>query len=163
MFQSFLRIVVLLFIGLALAATSAQAQCDVDRLERFLADRAFELSADEKIGLYADQLVRYYDKRDVSRRRVLRLMRGWEDRWPERIYKYMRIHDYKETREGDACRVTFNYRFLAYAPRRDAISAGLGRTTVALADVDGDGRFKIIGEFGDILCRGLKKFARSRC
>ena len=37
MFQSFLRIVVLLFIGLALAATSAQAQCDVDRLERFLA------------------------------------------------------------------------------------------------------------------------------
>jgi len=90
-------------------------------------------------------------------------MRKWERRWPERIYKFTRIVDFKQTEDGDACMVTFDYRFLAYAPRRDQISAGIGRTTLALADLDGEGLFQIIGEFGDVLCRGLKPFARSRC
>ena len=144
-------------------ATTAFARCRVEQLEKFLADRAFELSADEKIGLYADRLVRYYDKRDVPRSRILRQMRAWESRWPERIYKYMRIHDYKQTREADACRVTFDYRFLAYSPDRDAVSAGIGRSTLVLGDLEEDGRLSIIGEFGTVLCRGLKKFARSRC
>ena len=145
------------------AATAAHAQCRVAQLENFLTDRAFELSANEKIGLYADRLVRYYDKRDVPRRQILLRMRAWENRWPERIYKYMRIQDYKQTDTADACRVTFDYRFLAYSPARDAISAGIGRSTLVLGDLEGDGRLSIIGEFGTVRCRGLKKFARSRC
>ncbi|MDH3582045.1 MAG: hypothetical protein OEM91_15655 [Hyphomicrobiales bacterium] len=155
----------LFFVGffLALGAVAAQAQCNVERLEQFLDKRAFELSADQKIDLYAKRLVRYYDNRDVSRRRVHRLMQQWETRWPERVYKYISIHDYKETEEGDACRVTFNYRFLAYSPQRDKVSAGIGRSTLVLADVEGDGDFRIIGEFGNVRCRGLQKFARSRC
>ena len=144
-------------------STTAQAECRVEQLETFLAGRAFELSADEKIGLYADRLVRYFDKRDVPRRQVLRQMRAWEKRWPERIYKYIRIHDYKQTEEADACRVTFDYRFLAHSPARNATSAGIGRATLVLGDLEGDGRLSIIGEFGNVRCRGLKKFARSRC
>ena len=154
---------VLLAVVTLTITTAANAQCRIEQLEKFLADRAFELSANEKIGLYADRLVRYYDKRDVPRRQILRQMHAWENRWPERIYKYMRIHDYKQTDSADACRVTFDYRFLAYSPARDAISAGIGRSTLVLGDLEGDGRLSIIGEFGKVRCRGLKKFARSRC
>jgi len=150
-------------IVLIVASAAAHAQCSVDRLEQFLDKRQFELSADQKIGLYADRLVRYYDNRDISRRSVYEKMRQWEKRWPERIYKYISIQDYKETDEGDACRVTFNYRFLAYSPQRDKVSAGVGRSTLVLADLEGDGDYRIIGEFGDVRCRGLQRFARSRC
>ena len=153
----------LAFTALVAFAAAAHARCSESRLERFLSKRAFELSADEKIDFYADNLVQYYSDNDISRRKVLRSMRNWERRWPERIYKYMRIVDYKETESGNACKVTFDYRFLAYSPRRDKISAGLGRTTLVLADVEGDGLFQIIGEFGTVRCRGLTKFARSRC
>ena len=79
------------------------------------------------------------------------------------VYKYIRIHDYKQTEEADACRVTFDYRFLAHSPARNAISAGIGRATLVLGDLEGDGRLSIIGEFGSVRCRGLNKFARSRC
>lgn len=144
-------------------ATNALALCRAEQLEKFLKDRAFELSADEKIGLYADRLVRYYDKRDVSRRQVLRQMRAWENRWPKREYKYLRIHDYKQTENADACRVTFDYRFLAYSPDRDAVSAGIRRTTLVLFDIKDNGQLSIIGEFGTVRCRGLKKFAQSKC
>ena len=59
--------------------------------------------------------------------------------------------------------MTFNYRFLAYSPPRDKVSAGIGRSTLVLADIEGDGDFRIIGEFGKVRCRGLQRFARSRC
>ena len=148
---------------LVLSATTVMAQCNVKRLENFLDKRAFELSADQKIELYADRLVRYYDKRNVARQSVYRSMVAWEKRWPERIYKFIRVTDFKETDERDACRVTFDYRFLAYSPQRDKISAGIGSSTLVLADLDGTGDFLIIGELGDVRCRGLRKFARSRC
>ncbi len=165
-----MRIFRLIAVFLGLAAfvvaslpASAQTRCKVKRLERFLSKRAFELSADQKIDLYADKLVRYYDKRNVTRRRVYRSMRQWEDRWPERLYKFIRVTDFQRTPEGDACKVTFDYRFLAYSPQRDKISAGIGRTTLVLADLEGEGLYQIIGEFGDVRCRGLERFARSRC
>lgn len=158
-----LRQIILTAVLLCLTSATAFAQCNVNRLERFLDRRAFELSADQKIELYSDRMVRYYDKRNVSRQSVYRSMRAWEKRWPERIYKFIRITDFKETDERDACRVTFDYRFLAYSPRRDKISAGIGSSTLVLADLDGTGDFKIIGELGDVRCRGLTKFARSRC
>lgn len=163
--MTYRQIMRLMITGLVLivASAAAHAQCSVDRLEQFLDKRQFELSADQKIGLYADRLVRYYENRDISRRRVYEKMRQWEKRWPERIYKYISIQDYKETDEGDACRVTFNYRFLAYSPQRDKVSAGVGRSTLVLADLEGDGDYRIIGEFGDVRCRGLQRFARSRC
>ena len=157
------RFLAMVIAALVASSAVAHARCQVDQLEAFLADRAFELSADEKIQLYADRLVRYFDKRDVSRRQVLRSIKSWEKRWPERIYKYMRIRDYKQTEEADACKVTFDYRFLAYSPSRDKISAGIGRSTLVLAEVEQDDQLRIIGEFGRVLCRGIKKFARSRC
>lgn len=145
------------------SSATALAQCNVKSLERFLDKRAFELSAEQKIELYSDRLVRYYDKRNVSRQSVYRSMQNWERRWPERIYKFIRITDFKETDERDACRVTFDYRFLAYSPQRDKVSAGIGSSTLVLADLDASGDFRIIGELGDVRCRGLRKFARSRC
>lgn len=152
------------FLGWLLAVTSgASAQCAAERLEQFLEERAFELSAEEKIDLYADQLVRYYDKYDISRRAVLRSMKAWERRWPERIYKYISLIEFRKTEAGDACKVTFAYRFLAYSPERDKISAGIGTSTLVLADVGDGGQYKIIGEIGTVKCRGLRKFARSRC
>ena len=157
------RLTALAIAALVASSTVANARCQVEQLETFLANRAFELSADEKIQLYADRLVRYFDKRDVSRRQVLRSIKNWEKRWPERIYKYMRIRDYKQTEEADACKVTFDYRFLAYSPARDKISAGIGRATLVLAKIEDDDQLRIIGEFGRVLCRGLTKFARSRC
>ena len=155
--------ILIALIALVLSAGSTLAQCDVNSLERFLDKRAFELSADQKIELYADRLVRYYGKQNVAKNSVYRSMVAWEKRWPERVYKFIRVTDFKETDERDACRVTFDYRFLAYSPQRDKISAGIGSSTLVLADLDGTGEFKIIGELGDVRCRGLKKFARSRC
>lgn len=157
------RQILILIAAIALNTGTALAQCDVNSLERFLDKRAFELSADQKIELYADRLVRYYDKQDVARNSVYRSMLAWEKRWPERIYKFIRVTDFKETDERDACRVTFDYRFLAHSPQRDKVSAGIGSSTLVLADLDGTGDFKIIGELGDVRCRGLRKFARSRC
>mgnify|MGYP001819824101 CR=1 FL=1 len=153
------------FLGLILMAASgaALAQCQAEPLEQFLEERAFELSADEKINLYAAQLVRYYGKRDVTRQQVLRSMKAWERRWPERIYKFISIIEFRRTEAGDACKVKFAYRFLAYSPERDKVSAGIGTSTLVLADVGDGGRFKIIGEIGEVKCRGLEKFARSRC
>ena len=103
----------LAIVALVASSTVAYARCQAEQLEAFLADRAFELSADEKIQLYADRLVRYFDKRDVPRRQVLRSIKNWEKRWPERIYKYMRIRDYKQTEEAEACKVTFDYRYFS--------------------------------------------------
>jgi len=164
---NFLHIVTI-FAGLAfLVVTSlpshARTPCRIKRLERFLDKRAFELSAEQKIDLYADNLVRYYGKRNVSQSRVYRIMRNWERRWPERLYKFMRIVKFKKTQEGSACMVTYDYRFLAYAPRRDEISAGIGRTTLVLANIEDEGFYRIIGEFGKVRCRGLRQFARARC
>ena len=147
--------------------SGALAQCQAERLEEYLENRAFELSAEEKIDLYAEELVRYYDKSNVARRDVLRSMKAWERRWPERIYKYISLIEFRRTEAGDACKVTFAYRFLAYSPQRDKVSAGIGTSTLVLADVADDdrggARFKIIGEVGRVKCRGLSKFARSRC
>ena len=68
----------LALLGWLLAATNAASeQCVAERLEQFLEERAFELSAEEKIDLYADRLVRYYDKYDISRPAVLRSMKAW--------------------------------------------------------------------------------------
>lgn len=153
----------LVFTLSAVAAATAEARCQLGELERFLAQRAFELPADEKIALYADRLVQYYDRRDVSRGQVLGSMRGWERRWPERIYAFLRVTDFKETEAGDACKVTFDYRFLAHSPVRGRTSAGIGNTTMILADLEGDGAYRIIGEFGDVRCRGLPAFKRGRC
>ncbi len=144
-------------------AASAQARCNENELERFLRNRAFTLSADRKIDLYARRIVRYYDDRNRSRRQVLRAMRNWEDRWPDRIYKFIRIADFSETEEGDACRVTFDYKFIAYDPQRDKTSAGIGRTTLILAETGNNYAMKIIAEYGKVRCRGLSKFKRSRC
>ena len=146
-----------------IGSTDASARCDRGELQRFLRDRAFTLPADRKIALYADEVIRYYDKRDQSRRQVLRAMRNWERRWPDRIYKFMRIHDFEETPEGDACRVTFDYKFLAYDPDRDKTSAGIGRTTLILAETGDDYAMKIIAEYGTVRCRGVSRFVRSRC
>lgn len=151
--------IVILTVGSALG----QDRCRLQRLERFLDKRVFELSADQKISLYAEKLVRYYDDRNISRTSLYRTMRAWEQRWPERIYKFLRVTDFQKTEEGDACKVTFDYRFLAYSPDRDAVSAGIGTTTLVLADLEGEGLYQIIGEFGDVRCRGLQRFARSRC
>ena len=147
-----------------LAVTSAaHARCDERALEQFLADRVFTLSADEKIRLYDRDIFRYYGKRDQSRRQVLRAMQSWEERWPDRIYKYIRIHDYAETESGDACRVTFDYKFIAYDPLRDKTSAGIGRTSLVLAERTDRGDLRIVAEWGDVLCRGVSKFVRGRC
>ena len=161
--RTLLAVITLTGAFLAAVTGSAFAQCRAESLERFLENRAFELSAEDKIGLYADRLVRYYDKYDVSRSEVLNSMRTWERRWPERIYKYLAIIEFRKTEAGDACKVQFAYRFLAYDPKRDKVSAGLGTSTLVLADATGDGRFQIIGEIGEVKCRGLNKFARSRC
>ena len=152
----------LLAISLAMALPAA-ARCDEGQLEQFLQDRVFTLSADRKIDLYDDEIIRYYDQRNRSRRQVLNAMRNWEARWPDRIYKFLRIHDFRETEEGDACRVSFDYKFLAYDPSRDKTSAGIGRTTFILADTGGDGAMRIIAEYGTVRCRGVSKFVRSRC
>ncbi|MEL6289088.1 MAG: hypothetical protein AAFQ35_09970, partial [Pseudomonadota bacterium] len=150
------------WVGIALASlmfatSAAEARCDRDQIEAFLQDRAFELSADEKISLYGRRLARYYDKRDLSRRRALREMRAWEARWPERIYKFIRVTDFREAPFDDACRVSFDYRFLAYSPSRDRVSAGIGNTTLVLADFDGDRAYQIVSEFGRVSCRGLQR------
>lgn len=150
-------------LALMATATVAHARCDERRLTQFLENRAFELSARDKIDLYASRLARYYDKRDISQRRAYRMMQDWEDRWPERIYKFLRITDYQEAEFDDACRVSFDYRFLAYNPRSDKVSAGIGNTTLVLADLDGDKAYQIVSEFGTVRCRGVRKFARSRC
>lgn len=149
--------------SLLLTTGAALAQCQAEQLEEFLEDRAFELSAQEKIKLYARNVVNYYGTKDLTRRQVRRRMQAWEQRWPERIYKYISMLEFRKTEEGDACKVRFSYRFLAYNPQRDKVSAGIGTTTMVLADVNGDGRFKVIGELGKVQCRGLSKFARSRC
>ncbi|MEM7775461.1 MAG: hypothetical protein AAF732_07605 [Pseudomonadota bacterium] len=147
-----------------LAATSvAHARCDEIVLERFLADRVFTLSAESKIRLYDQRVFRYYGKRDQSRQQVFRAMRRWEERWPDRIYKFIRIRDYRETEAGDACRVTFDYKFIAYDPERDKTSAGIGRTSLVLAERNARGDLRIVGEWGDVTCRGLDKFRRGRC
>ena len=159
-----IKLAVFVFLGTLLAATSsALAQCQAERLEQFLEDRAFELSAPEKIKLYARRVVDYYGEKDLSRREVRRKMAAWERRWPERIYKYISMLEFRKTEVGDACKVRFAYRFLAYNPKRDKVSAGIGTSTLVLADVNDNGRFKIIGELGKVQCRGLSKFARSRC
>ena len=163
MFRTGFAVLALLAMFLSAAANSALAQCNPERLEEFLENRAFELSAREKIKLYSERLVQYYDKNDVSRRDVLELIEAWERRWPERIYKYISIVEYRKTEAADACKVQFAYRFLAYSPKRGKVSAGIGVSTLVLADVQGDGLFKIIGEVGSVKCRGLQKFARSRC
>lgn len=156
------------FMGLAVAALvastgAARAQCNPERLERFLAQQAFELPAEDKIALYGDQVLRYYNERRLDQRTVLKRMIAWEKRWPERIYKFIRMTDYEETETGDACRVSALYRFLAYRPKDDRISAGVGTVSLVLADIDGDGTYRIVGEYGKVICRGLRKFARSRC
>lgn len=148
---------------LATHASMAHAGCDVDKIEVFLQDRAFTLSADEKINLYADRIHRYYGKSEQSRRQVLNAMRTWETRWPDRIYKYMVLREFEETDARDACRVTFDYKFIAYDPSRDKTSAGIGRTTFVIAERGADRDLKIVGEWGDVLCRGLNKFQRGRC
>ncbi|MEO1694078.1 MAG: hypothetical protein AAFR55_02450 [Pseudomonadota bacterium] len=148
---------------LLMLAASAQAACELDKIETFLEDRAFTLAADDKIQLYARRVLRYYGRRDLRRRDVLGSMRTWEQRWPDRIYKYMRIRDFDETDARDACRVTFDYKFIAYDPSRDKTSAGVGRTTLVIAERGPERDLKIVGEWGDVLCRGLSKFARGRC
>ncbi|MEO0729499.1 MAG: hypothetical protein AAFY64_03845 [Pseudomonadota bacterium] len=145
------------------AATNAFARCELPKIEAFLEDRAFTLSADDKIQLYAGRVLRYYGRNDLSRRQVLASMRTWESRWPDRIYKYMAIRDFAETDARDACRVTFDYKFIAYDPSRDKTSAGIGRTSFVIAERGRDGDLKIVAEWGDVLCRGLSKFARGRC
>lgn len=151
--------------ALALIATvaAAHARCDERALEQFLADRVFTLSAEQKIRLYDSEIFRYYDKQDQTRSDVLRAMQNWEERWPDRIYKYIRIHEYAETDTGDACRVTFDYKFIAYDPYRDRTSAGIGRTSLVLAERNERGDLRIVAEWGDVLCRGLTRFERGRC
>ena len=144
-------------------ATSAHARCDEVRLEGFLESRFFSQSAERKIRRYADTLYRYYGKRDISQRAVLRQMQDWEDRWPDRIYKFMRIHDFETTEDERACRVVFDYKYIAYSYRRDKLSAGLGRTTLVLADLDDDTGMRIVAEHGTVLCRGMRAFQRNRC
>lgn len=145
------------------ASTAAQARCDEGRLARFLESRFFSLSAERKIRRYADELYRYYGERDISKRAVLRQMQDWEDRWPDRIYKFMRIRDFETAEDGRACRVEFDYKFIAYSFRRDKLSAGLGRTVLVLADLDYDDRMRIVAEHGKVLCRGIRAFQRNRC
>lgn len=152
-----------IFLGALSTAPAARAACDQGALERFLSDRVFTLSAEDKIRLYDTRIFRYYGKRDQTRQQVFSAMRNWETRWPDRIYKFMRIHDYAETESGDACRVTFDYKFIAFDPVRDKTSAGIGRTSLVLAERNARGDLRIVGEWGDVLCRGLSKFARSRC
>lgn len=144
-------------------AGPALAGCDPDKIEAFLRDRAFTLEADEKIVLYADHLHRYYGKSDQSRNQVLTAMQTWERRWPDRIYHYMEMRDFEETETRDACRVVFDYKFIAYDPNRDRTSAGIGRTTLVIAERGPERDLKIVGEWGDVLCRGLSKFERGRC
>lgn len=152
--------------GIALmltAATTANAACDLDKIETFLKDRAFALSADQKIALYARRVLRYYDRNTMTRNEVLKAMRGWEQRWPDRIYKYMRITNFEETDARDACRVTFDYKFIAYDPQRDKTSAGIGQTSLVIAERGPKGVLRIVGEWGSVRCRGLSRFANSRC
>ncbi|MBI1385278.1 MAG: hypothetical protein GC150_10235 [Rhizobiales bacterium] len=144
-------------------APAAHARCNELRLERFLESRFFRLPAERKIQRYADEILRYYDDRNISSRAVLAKMQDWEDRWPDRIYKFMHIHDFEETEDRSACRVTFDYKFLAYSDERDQLSAGVGRTTLVLADLDFDERMRIVAEWGSVLCRGVRAFEKGRC
>lgn len=163
MISKFKPFVLALAMLLAGATSQVEARCNPDRLEQFLRQQAFELPAREKIRLYSHHVLRYYDVRDLSREEVLAKMIAWEQRWPERIYKFIRMTDFEETETGDACRVTVLYRFLAYRPQDDKVSAGLGTMSLVLADVGGNGVYRIVGEFGRVICRGLQHFARSRC
>ena len=152
--------------GLALvfmAGAPAHAACDLDKIETFLKDRAFTLAADQKIALYARRVLRYYDRNTMTRNEVLKAMRSWETRWPDRIYKYMRITNFEETDARDACRVTFDYKFIAYDPQRDRTSAGIGETSLVIAERGANGVLRIVGEWGTVKCRGLSKFESSRC
>jgi len=145
------------------AGSSAHAACELPKIERFLADRAFTLPAEQKIALYGRRVLRYYGKNDISRDAVLASMEAWEARWPDRIYKYMRVTDFEETDARDACRVTFDYKFIAYSPDRDKTSAGIGRTSLVIAERGPNRELRIVGEWGDVLCRGVSRFVRGRC
>ncbi|MEO0799989.1 MAG: hypothetical protein AAFY53_12380, partial [Pseudomonadota bacterium] len=59
--------------------------------------------------------------------------------------------------------VTFDYKFIAYDPTRDRTSAGVGRTTFVIAERGQNRDLRIVGEWGDVLCRGVQKFMRGRC
>ncbi|MEL6299858.1 MAG: hypothetical protein AAFQ45_14940 [Pseudomonadota bacterium] len=144
-------------------AAPVTAGCELAKIETFLRDRAFALPADDKIRLYGQRVLRYYDKNELSKQQVLEAMRDWERRWPDRIYKYMRIEDFQETDARDACRVTFDYKFIAYDPGRDKTSAGIGRTSLVIAERGANGVLKIVGEWGTVRCRGVSKFVRGRC
>ncbi|MGF1649233.1 MAG: hypothetical protein ACFCUN_02155 [Hyphomicrobiaceae bacterium] len=154
---------IVLVLTLSTLASPAHAGCDLVRIEAFLQDRAFELTADEKIALYGERVYRYYDRGELSRRAVYRAMVDWEARWPDRQYEFLEIQDFTETDDRDACRVTFLYRFLAHSPRRNATSAGIGSTTLVIAEAEPDGTLKIVAEWGDVICRGVSAFTRSRC
>jgi hypothetical protein len=160
---SFLFASLAIWMPLLATVTQANARCDPDRLEQFLQQQAFEMPARSKIGLYASHIERYYDDRDLSRDEILAKMLAWERRWPERIYKFIRLTDFQETESGNACKVTALYRFLAYRPREDQVSAGIGSMSLVLADTQGNGNYRIVAEFGRVICRGLEEFARSRC
>ena len=145
------------------AALPAAAGCDRDKIEQFLGDRAFNLSADQKIVLYADEVYRYYGRSDLGVADVLQSMRNWERRWPERDYEYLDIVDFEEADSKDACKVVFDYRFLAHNPGTQRTSAGIGRTTMVIAETGPQRTLKIVGEWGDVLCRGMRHFTRKSC
>jgi len=148
---------------LGLAGGGAQAACEYDKIERFLSSQAFKLAAEDKIGLYARTVHRYFGKSELSREQVLDRMIAWERRWPDRIYQFMRITDFEETDARDACRVRFTYKFIAYSPERDKTSAGIGRSTLVIAERGPDRTLKIVGEWGDVMCRGLSRFVHNAC
>ena len=152
-----------LCLGVVAASTAARAACEYDKIEAFLQGRAFTLSAEDKIGLYADRVLRYFDRGELSRGEVLDSMVAWERRWPERIYEFLRITEFEETDERDACRVRFTYRFLAHSRARDKTSAGIGESTLVIAERGPNRELKIVGEWGDVLCRGVSRFKQSSC
>jgi len=149
--------------ALAISTAAAHARCIESRLENFLESRFFSLPAERKISRYADTLFYYYDDRDISRDEVLDKMIAWEERWPDRIYKFMFINDFETAEDGRACRVSFRYKFIAYSYERDKLSAGIGETTLVLADLEDGERMRIVAENGGVLCRGIKSFQRGRC
>jgi hypothetical protein len=166
MVQFFSRTTLLATLSVAVLTAATQtshARCNEARLERFLESRFFSLPARRKIRRYADELFYYYDDRDISRDQVLDKMLAWEERWPDRIYKFMFINDFETADDRSACRVSFRYKFIAYSYERDKLSAGIGETTLVLADLDDEERMRIVAENGGVLCRGIRSFERGRC